>query len=1176
MRSGFLFLAVSCLIVLCTPAAKAQDFSNKGKDFWIGYGNHVRMFNGGNQLETMQLYLTSDVATTGLVEISSIGFSQSFAITANQITTVNIPRAAALMDHGLYNHGIHVTALKPIVVYSFIYVNAQSGATVCLPTNTLGRDYYSVNFDQVSNEPNSHSYFFVLAADTGSTTVEITPAAPTKDGKPAGVPFLVTLTQGQIYQVLGSVNGSSGADLTGSRIRSVNTGAGCKRIALYCGSGKIAIGCSGPGSADNLYQQMYPTATWGKKYITLPGMVNSNNYFRIVKADPTTTVTLNGAVISPASFTNNFYYQFNSSQPNVIEADKPILVAQYYTTQGCAGNPNPGDPEMIYLNPIEQTINSVTLNSMQPAMGTNITQHYLNVVLRNLPAAINTFTIDGAPYTAFTPVPNDNNYAYARIATTMGTHNIRCDTGFNIIAYGLGNAETYGYSGGTNLKDLYQFASIRNQHSTVNFPATCTDAPFLFSMTFPYQPLRIEWKFNGLYPDEIIAAPQADSSWVVNGRQLYLYRLPKTYTGPAAGVYPVRILAENPTADGCTGTQEIDFDLQVYQKPAAKFSFAATGCQGDTVFFKDASPVPDRPVTHWLWDFDTGDTSAQKAPTYLFKDPGTYIVRFNFITDIGCFAAADSATIAINPLPLAGFDTAAPYCPGQDITFTDRSTISNGNSLTEWTWKMGDGTNYVRTNATPFTHAYTTTGTYKVQLQAKSNAGCRSAFVEKAITVHPRPRAGFAMPGNCLADPFTQFMDSTRMADGSEARLLYHWNFGDPAAGGANSNTSDQKDPQHHYTAVGHYPVSLWVQSDQGCSDSITQTFTINGALPQAAFTLAGGGEQCSNDSLRLTNQSSVDFGNLVRVEIYWDWLNDPSNKTVDNQPTPGKTYAHLYPLFFGPAPKTYSISFVAYSGENCLQTAVQTFVLKPVPEVQVAPINPICANEPAFSIPGAGVVNGLPGTGIFSGPGLTADGLFTPAKAATGTNTLRYTYTAANGCTSFTEQKVVVYAAPVVSAGPDRSVLEGGTVVLLGSGSGNNNSYAWTPPMALSRTDTLKPSAAPLNDITYRLTATSADGCRASDDVLVKVLKTPLIPNVFSPNGDGIHDQWTIPHLESYPGATLEIYNRYGQPVLARTGYKPWDGLYNHKPLPVGTYYYIIDPKNGRKPMTGFVDIIR
>ena len=51
----------------------------------------------------------------------------------------------------------------------------------------------------------------------------------------------------------------------------------------------------------------------------------------------------------------------------------------------------------------------------------------------------------------------------------------------------------------------------------------------------------------------------------------------------------------------------------------------------------------------------------------------------------------------------------------------------------------------------------------------------------------------------------------------------------------------------------------------------------------------------------------------------------------------------------------------------------------------------------------------------------------------------------------------------------------------------------------------------------------------------------------------------------------------RYGQPVFHSVGYTtPWDGKINGKDAPVGTYYYVIDPKNGRSKLAGYVDIIR
>lgn len=94
---------------------------------------------------------------------------------------------------------------------------------------------------------------------------------------------------------------------------------------------------------------------------------------------------------------------------------------------------------------------------------------------------------------------------------------------------------------------------------------------------------------------------------------------------------------------------------------------------------------------------------------------------------------------------------------------------------------------------------------------------------------------------------------------------------------------------------------------------------------------------------------------------------------------------------------------------------------------------------------------------------------------------------------------------------------------------------------------------------------------------MFVKLLLSPIVPNAFSPNGDGINDRWHIQYLESYPGATVDVYNRYGQLVFSSIEYSvDWDGTVNGKPLPIGTYYYVINPKNGRKIISGSVTIIR
>jgi gliding motility-associated-like protein len=236
-----------------------------------------------------------------------------------------------------------------------------------------------------------------------------------------------------------------------------------------------------------------------------------------------------------------------------------------------------------------------------------------------------------------------------------------------------------------------------------------------------------------------------------------------------------------------------------------------------------------------------------------------------------------------------------------------------------------------------------------------------------------------------------------------------------------------------------------------------------------------------------------------------------------------------------------------------------------------------VCEEITPFQVSAAREISGLTGTGVFSGAGIAANGTFSPAAAKAGVHTLRFTYTASNGCVAHKEQNITVFQTPMLDIGPDRTVLEGGFITLTPKASGNNLVYLWTPPTGLSSATTASPRVSPPDDLTYLLTVTSSDGCVASDQVFVKVLKQVKVPNAFSPNSDGINDKWEIQYLESYPGCTIDVFNRYGQLVYSSVGYeKPWDGTFKGNPLPVGTYYWVINPKNGREAIKGSVTILR
>ena len=1178
-------IAFVVLLALAFCQVVAQDLSNKGKDFWVAYAGHI-----DGTTSRMALYITSDQNATGVVDIN--GSTIPFNVTANQVTTVQLTNSSTPGNSLAYNgqvegigakKGIHITADKPVAVYAHILNAARSGSTLVLPTNVLGKEYYVASYKSTTSATNRRSQFNVVAT-MDNTTVQITPTQADGNGShPANVPFTITLSKGDVYQY------QSDEDLTGTYIKSIgSTGTSCQPIAVFSGSTFASMGCSSAGTGDNLYQQLFPFGSWGKVYYTAPFISRSYDIFRILIQDPTEPVYVNGVALSASTLIAGRFYEINTqgnNTPRIITSGKPICVLQYLITQGCDGVQS--DPEMVVLNPIEQTLNDITVmsarNNLTPP-NTNISTHYLNVIFKT--NSLNSLRIDGAPPTVAPIAIAGTDYSYIQqdvtASTTVNpTHRITSDSGFICIAYGYGNVESYGYNAGANVKDLYQFVSIQNQYASVDFPATCKGAPFHFNMTFPYQPTQIRWIFGsslnamGLN-DTTIINPGYDSTWNINGKQLYKYKLPNPYRIAATGNFPIKLLAQNPTPDGCGGEQEINYELQVYERPAARFQFTTSGCASDTVAFKDVSLTNGRSTYQWYWNFADGGSSAAQNPSHLFNKEGNYQVSFAVVTDIGCLSDTASQTVAVFAVPTARFSVPPVICATKDINFVDQSGISTGN-ITAWKWNMGMGADTTRTTNAPFNVTYPAAGSYRVRLITESDKGCLSRSFDTTITVHAQPVPGFAMSANCLVDPFSEFTDTSSIADGTQGQFTYLWNFGDPNATAPNPNTSTLKSPRHRYSSAITYNVSLTVSSNNGCVASLTKPFTINGSVPQSIFSVAGGNSHCSNDSVKITNHSIADVGSIVKLEIYWDYANDPGNKQTELNPPVGKTFAFRYPEFFTAVPKTYTIKVVAYSGINCLKDSTITIQVLPTPEIQLNPLNAVCGNSPGSTLTAAAVLNNAGGTGSYSGPGVSANGLYNPSAAGAGDHLIRYTHTAANGCTNFREQTIKVYPVPTVNAGPDLNILEGGTDSLRGSGSGVNVKYQWTPAQWLNNNTAARPLTTPLDDITYTLQLTSSDGCAATDDVFVRVLKAPAVPNVFTPNGDGINDKWEIKYLNTYPGAAIEIFNRYGQLIFQSKGYpKPWDGTYNGKAVPAGTYYYIINPKNGRKQIAGFVDIVR
>ncbi|HET7003115.1 MAG TPA: gliding motility-associated C-terminal domain-containing protein [Puia sp.] len=191
------------------------------------------------------------------------------------------------------------------------------------------------------------------------------------------------------------------------------------------------------------------------------------------------------------------------------------------------------------------------------------------------------------------------------------------------------------------------------------------------------------------------------------------------------------------------------------------------------------------------------------------------------------------------------------------------------------------------------------------------------------------------------------------------------------------------------------------------------------------------------------------------------------------------------------------------------------------------------------------------------------------------------YTFTpVAGSCGIALQISITVNPLPGLIMGPDTTIAPGTSTTLNPSVTGNIVTYQWNPSTGLNDPTSKNPVASPSVTTVYTLNITDDKGCEASGTVKVTVSGTNSnikVPNAFSPNGDGINDTWVIPDLSGFPGATVDVYNRYGQLVFhSENNNKNWDGTYNGKPLPMATYYYIIDPKNNEKKISGTVTIFK
>jgi gliding motility-associated-like protein len=181
-------------------------------------------------------------------------------------------------------------------------------------------------------------------------------------------------------------------------------------------------------------------------------------------------------------------------------------------------------------------------------------------------------------------------------------------------------------------------------------------------------------------------------------------------------------------------------------------------------------------------------------------------------------------------------------------------------------------------------------------------------------------------------------------------------------------------------------------------------------------------------------------------------------------------------------------------------------------------------------------------------------------------------------GCYNKDTVRVNLLPLTGLDAGLDTFVIKGYSIDLEVTG-GPFDQYRWEPATGLDNPIIPDPIATPLVPTRYYVFALNSYGCEEVDSIFIDVIEDIEAYNVFSPNGDGINDYFEINNSERFPQMLVEVYSRWGDKIFSTVGYdsgSQWDGTTRGTEAPVGTYYFIMVPYPGAKPITGNVTIIR
>jgi gliding motility-associated-like protein len=544
-----------------------------------------------------------------------------------------------------------------------------------------------------------------------------------------------------------------------------------------------------------------------------------------------------------------------------------------------------------------------------------------------------------------------------------------------------------------------------------------------------------------------------------------------------------------------------------------------TICSGQTIHL---TTVPGINVTTYDWQESGSSVSSGANNFYDITTAGNYtVVATSEAGACVTTSAVLAVTVGSGSVPTGNPPTTvsanSPVCSGTALNLMTPAVAS---VTYEWTGPAGFTSSLQ--NPTIPVSSRANAGVYTLVL---SDGTCRSAPV--TTTVEVADLAAFSVSSSVPSGVICT-TGSLTLTVNSASGYTYQWIKDGSDIGGQVANTLV-------VNTGGDYAVRV-TNTALACFITTSPAFKVKTVTaPVASFTVKS--PACVNETLTFTSTSTTDPG---ATPVYAWTFGDAATSNVQN---PTHAYATANNFTAG-----LTVTYSGVPGCSSVTTKVVAVQAAVVPTVTIVPPS---------SCPGQSVT-------------LTANGTFnliswsnnTTGASATVTQPGNYsvTTTDVNGCMATTPAVVNSKPVPTLTVTTDKpTVATGESAQLSATGA---DTYAWTPPETLSNPAIANPVATPTVTTTYTVTGTLTGACsaQATIDITVDAGSISIkAPNVFSPNGDGINDLWVITGIQNYPDCMLSLFDKNGKTIFEQRGYtNNWDGTYQGKAVPEGTYYYV------------------